>query len=257
MQNAGWASLFTGNHDQPRVVSRWGDDSAEESRVRSAKALGLMLHMHRGTPYIYQGEELGMTDAHFTRLDQYRDLESLNAYRQRVEEAKVQSPESMLAGIAARGRDNSRTPMQWDGSVYAGFTAPDAAKEPWISVNPNHAAINAAGEFDDPDSVYCLLQAAHRAAPRHAWSWRPATGICSMRMTRMSTPSPATLGDEKLLVVVNMSGRTVDLPRETAELAAAGITESNVVISTYDAPHAVASLANRELDPWEAAVIQL
>ena len=70
--------LFTGNHDQPRVVSRWGDDSAEESRVRSAKALGLMLHMHRGTPYIYQGEELGMTDAHFTRLDQYRDLESLN-----------------------------------------------------------------------------------------------------------------------------------------------------------------------------------
>ena len=98
-----------------------------------------MLHMHRGTPYIYQGEELGMTDAHFTRLDQYRDLESLNAYRQRVEEAKVQSPESMMAGIAARGRDNARTPMQWDGSGYAGFTAPDAATEPWISVNPNHA----------------------------------------------------------------------------------------------------------------------
>ena len=130
VQNAGWASLFTGNHDQPRVVSRWGDDSAEESRVRSAKALGLMLHMHRGTPYIYQGEELGMTDAHFTRLDQYRDLESLNAYRQRVEEAKVQSSESMMAGLAARSRDNARTPMQWDGSGYAGFTAPDAATEP-------------------------------------------------------------------------------------------------------------------------------
>ena len=252
VKNAGWASLFTGNHDQPRVVSRWGDDSSEESRVRSAKALGLMLHMHRGTPYIYQGEELGMTDAHFTRLDQYRDLESLNAYRQRVEEAKVQSPESMLAGIAARGRDNSRTPMQWDGSVYAGFTAPDAAKEPWISVNPNHAAINAAGEFDDPDSVYAFYK--QLIALRHDmpgdWHLLDADDAHVYAFTR-------TLGDEKLLVVVNMSGRTVDLPRETAELAAAGITESNVVISTYDAPHAVASLANRELDPWEAAVIQL
>ena len=156
--------------------------------MRSAKALGLMLHMHRGTPYIYQGEELGMTDAHFTRLDQYRDLESLNAYRQRVEEAKVQSPESMLPGIAARGRDNSRTPMQWDGSVYAGFTAPDAAKEPWISVNPNHAAINAAGEFDDPDSVYAFYK--QLIALRHDMPV-VAAGICSMRMTRMSTPSPA------------------------------------------------------------------
>ena len=100
----------------------------------------------------------------------------------------------------------------------------------------------------------CLLQAAHRAAPRHAcrgdWHLLDADDAHVYAFTR-------TLGDEKLLVVVNMSGRTVDLPRETAELAAAGITESNVVISTYDAPHAVASLANRELDPWEAAVIQL
>ena len=256
VQNAGWASLFTGNHDQPRVVSRWGDDSAEESRVRSAKALGLMLHMHRGTPYIYQGEELGMTDAHFTRLDQYRDLESLNAYRQRVEEAKVQSSESMMAGLAARSRDNARTPMQWDGSGYAGFTAPDAATEPWISVNPNHAEINAAGEFDDPDSVYSfykqLVALRHNSPVVAAGDWHllDADDAHVYAFTR-------TLGDEKLLVVVNMSGRTVDLPRETAELAAAGITESNVVISTYDASHAVASLANRELDPWEAAVIQL
>ena len=256
VKNAGWASQLTGHHAQPRVVSRRCDDSSEESRVRSAKALGLMLHMHRGTPYIYQGEELGMTDAHFTRLDQYRDLESLNAYRHRGEEAKVQSPESMLAGSAARGRDNSRTPMQWDGSVYAGFTAPDAAKEPWISVNPNHAAINAAGEFDDPDSVYAfykqLIALRHDMPVVAAGDWHllDADDAHVYAFTR-------TLGDEKLLVVVNMSGRTVDLPRETAELAAAGITESNVVISTYDAPHAVASLANRELDPWEAAVIQL
>ena len=256
VQNAGWASLFTGNHDQPRVVSRWGDDSAEESRVRSAKALGLMLHMHRGTPYIYQGEELGMTDAHFTRLDQYRDLESLNAYRQRVEEAKVQSSESMMAGLAARSRDNARTPMQWDGSGYAGFTVPDAATEPWISVNPNHAEINAAGEFDDPDSVYSFYK--QLVALRHN---SPVVAAGDWRLIDAADPHvyafTRELDAEKLLVVVNMSSRTVDLPREAAELTAVGIAEPNVVISTYDAPHTVASLANRELDPWEAAVIQL
>ena len=256
VQNAGWASLFTGNHDQPRVVSRWGDDSAEESRVRSAKALGLMLHMHRGTPYIYQGEELGMTDAHFTRLDQYRDLESLNAYRQRVEEAKVQSSESMMAGLAARSRDNARTPMQWDGSGYAGFTAPDAATEPWISVNPNHAEINAAGEFDDPDSVYSFYK--QLVALRHN---SPVVAAGDWRLIDAADPHvyafTRELDAEKLLVVVNMSSRTVDLPREAAELTAVGIAEPNVVISTYDAPHTVASLAYRELDPWEAAVIQL
>ena len=256
VQNAGWASLFTGNHDQPRVVSRWGDDSAEESRVRSAKALGLMLHMHRGTPYIYQGEELGMTDAHFTRLDQHRDLESLNAYRQRVEEAKVQSSESMMAGLAARSRDNARTPMQWDGSGYAGFTVPDAATEPWISVNPNHAEINAAGEFDDPDSVYSFYK--QLVALRHN---SPVVAAGDWRLIDAADPHvyafTRELDAEKLLVVVNMSSRTVDLPREAAELTAVGIAEPNVVISTYDAPHTVASLANRELDPWEAAVIQL
>mgnify|MGYP000354555170 CR=1 FL=1 len=256
VKNAGWASLFTGNHDQPRVVSRWGDDSSEESRVRSAKALGLMLHMHRGTPYIYQGEELGMTDAHFTRLDQYRDLESLNAYRQRVEEAKVQSSESMMAGLAARSRDNARTPMQWDGSGYAGFTAPDAATEPWISVNPNHAEINAAGEFDDPDSVYSFYK--QLVALRHN---SPVVAAGDWRLIDAADPHvyafTRELDAEKLLVVVNMSSRTVDLPREAAELTAVGIAEPNVVISTYDAPHTVASLANRELDPWEAAVIQL
>ena len=121
VRNAGWASLFFCNHDQPRVVSRWGDDSDRESRELSAKAFGMLLHMHRGTPYIYEGEELGMTNAHFTKLDQYRDLEAINAYRQRVEEARCQSPESMMAALALIGRDNSRTPMQWDASSYAGL----------------------------------------------------------------------------------------------------------------------------------------
>mgnify|MGYP000261355120 CR=1 FL=1 len=95
-----------------------------------------------------------MTNAHFTELGQYRDLEAINAYRQRVEEARCQSPESMMAALALIGRDNSRTPMQWDSSRYAGFTPADAATEPWIGVNPNHVEINAAEEFDDPESVY-------------------------------------------------------------------------------------------------------
>lgn len=122
VRNAGWASLFFCNHDQPRVVSRWGNDSDRESRELSAKAFGMLLHMHRGTPYIYEGEELGMTNAHFTSLDQYRDLEAINAYRQRVEEARCQSSESMMAALALIGRDNARTPMQWDASRCAGFT---------------------------------------------------------------------------------------------------------------------------------------
>jgi oligo-1,6-glucosidase len=136
VRQAGWASLYFDNHDQPRIVSRWGDTSTEELRDLSAKALGLLLHLHRGTPYIYQGEELGMTNAGFTRLDQYRDLESINLYHQRVEEAQVQDSASMLHGMAVMSRDNARTPMQWDSTTYAGFTASYAPKEPWISVNP-------------------------------------------------------------------------------------------------------------------------
>ena len=110
--DAGWASLFFNNHDQPRALSRWGSEASEEMRVRSAKAIAMLLHMHRGTPYVYQGEEIGMTNAHFTRLEQYRDLEALNMFKQRVEEAHIQSAESMMDALAKRGRDNSRTPMQ-------------------------------------------------------------------------------------------------------------------------------------------------
>lgn len=260
---AGWASLFTGNHDQPRVVSRWGDDSNEADRVRSAKALGLMLHMHRGTPYVYQGEELGMTDAHFTRLDQYRDLESLNAFRQRVEEVHVQTAESMMVGLAARSRDNARTPMQWDASKYAGFTAPDASTEPWISVNPNCVEINAAAEFDDPDSVYAFYK--RLIALRHdnpvisagSWTLIDADDEHVYAFVR-------SLGDERLLTVINLSGRTVDLPAEsaalvgeTADSACGPISADAIVIATHDADHAVASLAKRELAPWEGVVIRI
>ena len=256
VKNAGWASLFFCNHDQPRVVSRWGNDTDRESRELSAKAFGMLLHMHRGTPYIYEGEELGMTNAHFTTLEQYRDLESINAYRQRVEEAKCQSAESMMAALALIGRDNARTPMQWDASRYAGFTAPDAATEPWIGVNPNHVEINAAEEFDDPDSVYGfykkLIAMRHNNATIATGEWNLVAADSEQvySFTRTS-------GDDTILVIVNLTDKSAGLPGEVAELLGDGVAESQILLSTYDVAHSVKSIARGELARWEGVVIQL
>ncbi len=147
LAEVGWNSLYWGNHDQPRAVSRFGSD-ATEHRVRSAKALATVLHLHRGTPYIYQGDELGMTNYPFTSIDEYRDLESLNYFREASD--RGEDRDDLLAALRARSRDNARTPMQWDASPHAGFTA----SEPWIAVNPNYIEINAAAQVDDPDSVF-------------------------------------------------------------------------------------------------------
>ena len=252
----GWASLFTCNHDQPRVVTRWGDDSTEENRAHSAKAFGMLVHLHRGTPYIYQGEELGMTGAHFTKLDQYRDLESINAYRQRVEEAKVQSKESMMDALALFGRDNARTPMQWDGSKYAGFTAADAPTEPWISVNPNHVEINAAAQFDDPDSVFAfykkLVNLRHNSAVVAAGEWQLVDDDDEKiyAFTR-------TLGDKRVLMAINLTGQHGALPKPVADLIGDGVREDQIILSTYDAIHSEKSLASGELAGWEGVVIEL
>ena len=256
VHDRGWASLFTCNHDQPRVVTRWGDDSTEENRAHSAKAFGMLVHLHRGTPYIYQGEELGMTGAHFTELGQYRDLEAINAYRQRVTEAKVQSGESMMDALAMFGRDNARTPMQWDGSKYAGFTAADTPKEPWISVNPNHVEINAAAQFDDPDSVYTfykkLVNLRHNSPVVAAGEWELVddNDEAVYAFTR-------TLGERRMLVMINLSGRHAPLPAHAQELLRNGVAEDHVVLSTYDAIHSVKSIAKGELSEWEGVVVQL
>jgi oligo-1,6-glucosidase len=143
----GWNSLYWNNHDQPRAVSRYGDD-APEHRVRAAKLLGTVLHLQRGTPYVYQGEELGMTNAPFARVEDFRDIESLNHYAEAV--AAGEDPEQVLAAMRKKGRDNARTPMQWDASAHAGFTT----GEPWLPVNANHAEINAHAAVADPDSVF-------------------------------------------------------------------------------------------------------
>lgn len=142
-----WNTLFWSNHDQPRAVSRFGNE--EGYRELSAKMLATCLHMMKGTPYIYQGEELGMTNAHFTKLEQYRDIESLNAYHENVEQRGL-AADKMLLYLQKNSRDNARTPMQWDESLNAGFTE----GTPWIEVNPNYKEINAKQELADENSVF-------------------------------------------------------------------------------------------------------
>ncbi|MBR3327967.1 MAG: alpha-glucosidase [Atopobiaceae bacterium] len=153
LEGKAWNSLYWNNHDQPRVVSRFGDDRPKW-RVRSAKMLATCLHMMKGTPYVYQGEELGMTNRHFSSIDECRDIEELNIWHQAVEELHMVTPEQMLACFDHVARDNVRTPMQWDASPNAGFTTGN----PWIAVNPNYAEINAAACLADPDSVFYYYQ---------------------------------------------------------------------------------------------------
>ena len=147
-----WNCLFWSNHDQPRAVSRFGDESSEY-RALSAKCLAACMYLLRGTPYIYQGEELGMTNYPFRDVSECRDVETLNAYRELVGGGYMTDGE-MLRCIRAAGRDNARTPMQWDASANAGFTT----GAPWLAVNPNCAEINAAAELGDPGSVFSFYR---------------------------------------------------------------------------------------------------
>lgn len=145
LYNCGWNSLFWDNHDLPRIVSRWGND--REYRVESAKMLAILLHGMHGTPYIYQGEELGMTNVQYD-IEDYKDCEIINMYHERLE--KGYSKDEIMKSIYAKGRDNARTPMQWDDTENAGFTT----GTPWIKVNDNYDKINARSQVDDPDSIF-------------------------------------------------------------------------------------------------------
>jgi oligo-1,6-glucosidase len=150
LEGRGWNSLYLTNHDQPRAVSRFGDD--RQHRVESAKLLATFLHLLQGTPYIYQGEEIGMTNVAFATIDDYRDIETLNIYHELVEEGL--DPEAVLAIIHAKSRDNARTPMQWDDGEHAGFTT----GSPWINVNPNYQKINVESALADPNSIFYYYQ---------------------------------------------------------------------------------------------------
>lgn len=164
LHGEGWNSLFWNNHDLPRIVSRWGDDGIY--RVQSAKMFAILLHLMKGTPYIYQGEEIGMTNLPVRKIDDVQDIESVNMYHERL--ASGYSEKEIIASINAKGRDNARTPMQWDAGHQAGFTT----GTPWLPVNPNYSEINAAAEVENPDSIfhcYRKLIALRQENPIVAW----------------------------------------------------------------------------------------
>lgn len=154
MYQKDWNSLFWNNHDQPRCVSRFGDTSSPLCHEKSAKMLAICLHMMQGTPYIYQGEEFGMTNVPFNSLDDYRDIETFNSYKQLVEIEKSVSHEDMLRYMRKSSRDNARTPMQWNKEKNAGFSE----HIPWIMMNPNYQTINAEAEMKDTNSIFHTYQ---------------------------------------------------------------------------------------------------
>ncbi|MEV1043911.1 alpha-glucosidase [Streptomyces sp. NPDC049916] len=238
LADTGWNSLYWNNHDQPRVVSRFGDDG-ERHRVRSAKMLATVLHLHRGTPYIYQGEELGMANAPLRSIEDFRDIESLNHYAQALRAGE--EPEEVLRGLRAMGRDNARTPMQWDASPQAGFTT----GTPWIPVNPDHTEVNAAAAVKDPDSVYHHYR--RLIALRHQ---EPAVvhGDFTMLLPDDERIYAFTrrYGGTELLVAGNFSGETA-----TADLPA-GWGDAELVLG--NGPSAPTAPGRLVLAPWEARV---
>jgi oligo-1,6-glucosidase len=241
LAEVGWNSLYWNNHDQPRAVSRFGDDG--EHRVRSAKMLGSVLHLHRGTPYVFQGEELGMTNAPFDGIEDFQDLESVNHYRDAIELGA--DPERVLAALRVKSRDNARTPMHWDGSEHAGFTS----GTPWMRVNPNHNEINAARAAEDPDSVHAHYRRLIRL--RHTV---PVVAHGDFTMLLPEDPHVYAFlrshGDETLLVVANFTSEERGVDVDDAESWA---TEELLLGNLEDGvvPPAGPGIV---LAPWEARV---
>ena len=239
----GWNAVFWCNHDQPRVVSRFGDDG--RYRVESAKMLATAVHLLQGTPYIYQGEEFGMTNPHFTSIGQYRDVESLNAYRELIDAGKPE--DEVLRILERKSRDNSRTPVQWDDSPNAGFTT----GEPWIEVAANYPQVNAAAAMADPDSVfhhYRRLIELRKTDPL----------VTTGRYELLDRDHPAVFAylrrgeDEALLVVNNFYADPVEwpLPAQLAEYE-----RRELVIANLGEP--VFTDGALALRPYESVVLRL
>ena len=242
LQDIAWNSLYWENHDQPRSVSRFGNDS-DKYREISAKMLATCIHMMQGTPYVYQGEELGMTNCPFNTLENFRDLESINAFHELTEQGKM-TEEEMMAAIGYKGRDNARTPMQWDDSANAGFSGADAT--PWIMVNPNYTKINAKDQVSREDSVFKYYQKLIKL--RHE-SDLIVYGTYDLILDddKDIYAYIRTLGDEKLIVYCNFSENTreVELSEE--------FTDGKILISNYNDAKVSEKITLR---PYEAIVIQ-
>jgi oligo-1,6-glucosidase len=244
LEGKGWNSLYLSNHDQPRALSRFGNDG--QYRVESAKMLATFLHTLQGTPYVYQGEEIGMTNVRFESITEYRDIESLNMYREFVQERGMDA-QAVLAMIYAKGRDNARTPMQWDAREHAGFTS----GTPWIQVNPNYQAINVAQAIADPNSIFAYYQQLIRLRKANPvivygnYDLVEETDAAIYAYTR-------TLDDDRLLVILNFSASTptFEIP---APIASAN---AELLISNYSVDPAEA-IAGLTLRPYEARVYRL
>lgn len=216
----GWNAIFWCNHDQPRVVSRFGKDDTEENRQRSAKMLAISLHGLQGTPYIFQGEELGMTNPGFSRIDQYRDVESLNAYDMLRD--KGLSYQEVIEILKEKSRDNARTPMHWDDSRNGGFTDGD----PWIEVAENYSEINAEKAVEDNNSVFYtykkLIDLRHNMEILTTGDIRPL-----LMKDKDLFAYERTLSGESLLVISNYSDKMIPYPEDVD-------TGGEILISNYD-----------------------
>ena len=239
LDGVAWNSLYFCNHDQPRIVSRLGDES-DAYRELSAKCIATCLHMMQGTPYVYQGEELGMTNTVFNSVDDFRDLESINAYRELVESG-LYTDEDMFPKIAHKSRDNARTPMQWDASENAGFTT----GTPWIAVNPNYKKINVADQLKREDSVFHYYQKLIRL--------RKENEIIVYGNYELLLPEDEnifaytrTLDNQKLLVVCNFS-------KSEQRFDFSGYENAKVLISNYNRD----AREDGILKPYEATVLLL
>ena len=241
LEGCAWNSLFLSNHDQPRCVSRFGNDS-EQYRELSAKMLATMTHFQKGTPYVYQGEELGMTNAYMENIADYRDIESLNAYKELTTKENIPA-KTVMGYIKAVGRDNARTPMQWDASENGGFTS----GTPWLQVNKNYKTINAAAQVNDPDSVFAYYK--KLIALRHT-NEVMVDGVYDVLIPDHPQiyAYTRTLGDKQLLVLCNDSDTNVAIPAEIQEKIHAA---KNILIQNYK------DTDESTLRPYEAVVYAL
>ncbi|NEW09510.1 alpha-glucosidase [Paenibacillus sp. SYP-B3998] len=244
LQGKGWNSLYLNNHDQPRMVSRFGNDT--DYRVESAKMLATFLHTLQGTPYIYQGEEIGMTNVKFDSINDYQDIETLNMYDERVNQDGANS-QDVMESIYSKGRDNARTPMQWDSSLHGGFTQGN----PWLAVNPNYPEINAAQALADPNSIFHYYKKLIQLRKQHPilvyGDYAPL-----LESNERIYAYNRTLGNEQLLIVLNFFESEVDfeLPSDVS------IDKHTLLISNYDIPED--ERINRfTLRPYEARVYQI
>ncbi len=241
LKDKGWNSLYMNNHDQPRMVSRFGDD--KNFRVESAKMLATVLHTLKGTPYIYQGEEIGMTNVSFDSIEDYNDIETLNAYHEKLNEGIPK--ETLMEAVHKSSRDNARTPMQWDDTLNAGFSKHD----PWLKVNPNYKDINVAKALKDPNSIFYYYKKLIKMRKEYksiVYGDFKAFEVCENVFSYMRT-----LGDERLFVVINLKGNNEKfiLPN--------GIkyNKAEVILSNYDDENK--DISNIALKPYEAIVYKL